>query len=382
MSASFSQFRKQYKNIQKDKAVIARKRVRQRTKVDRDKLLTMAIIEDLAKKGDEYKYFYKGKEYTVSKKELIKSREKFKKKVTGKKATKGVTLRALLKHTDKATKERSKEKIRSGNFANMKSNVVTIFTGKSAGSKWKSAYHRVIIELKDYYYEAGESPENGYKKNAQRAIKGKVGVYCDCEDFQYRKNYWITQLGAYVSQAAEIAISRRLFRKKAISINPKETSFPKITNPSGKLGPLCIHIIKAKQVIEQPVTIALIAKQMIKDAESISPGEDPAEIRITEDDYDAYVKEKGDEKLKKMKTSWLDKSAEKAFKQFSKAGKAFQGFVSDMLSKEIKRRKSAETKLDRVIENVLRANNMNVKETVETLGVDKKDVKAVVKKIK
>ncbi|MBU2648779.1 hypothetical protein KKI24_28990 [bacterium] len=381
MAETYEQFRKVYEEIQKDKAVISRSRLKTRTEVDRHKLLTIGILEDLVRKGDDYTYTYKGVTYTISKAALKGMREN----VRGKFNKNGVTFSQLLQKTDSDTKSHSREEIKNAHVVSVKNALLVILTDKSGKSTWRRPKHRCTIELKDFDGWASEPPStNGsYRVNAQKACKGNVGVYCDCEDFQYRRNYWVTLIKAFITQSADTTTRRKFLflGKETISNTPKETSFPKITHATGEKGPLCIHLIRAKKELEKPITINRVAQEMVRLANSVEPGAGVGEVEISDEVYKELEKKIGKGKLKQATDAWVDEKAKKAFEPFKKATETFRGIFKKMMSKEIKKREKIEGANKKMAKELLRL-NQPAKKVSELSGLDIKEVEKLAKELK
>jgi hypothetical protein len=350
---NYQTFKKAKKQIEKDAAVIANRRTSQR-KLDSDKLLTMKIIDAVSRKNGEISYFNrKGEVETIKARDLKQSQAKEKKHF----GRAGITIQSLMKRTNNQWLTRSKKEIKTGHVSQVKSTFeackVIIYTGKSSESKWPHPKHRVVVDLKDYHEYLSRSPGDKYKKNAKAAISGTIGVYCDCEDFQYRRAYWVQHIGAFVSSDRHIK---------------PETAFPKITHPRGERGPLCIHLIKACKTLMQPTSVAILARTMNRDAGSKNAGSDRV-INISEKQYNEFIKEIGKEKVEKIKNEWLEKEARKDFKKFRKAGESFM--------KQNPKMKEAIKGVRKMLKD-----GIPIKKIVEYSILPKKQIEEIAKKVK
>jgi hypothetical protein len=370
---NYKTFKKVSREIEKEKAIISLRRKEQR-ELDADKLLTLHVFNELSRKGDSFKYTYMGQEFEADPKQLAKFRTKETKHF--KRA--GITVKSLMKRTDNKWIRRSKQEIKTGFLSQFKGNKAIILTGKTSESKWKKSNHRTVIELKQYQEYLNQTPPDGdYGVNVKAAIAGTIGVYCDCEDFQYRRNYWVSTIGAYVTSDRHIK---------------PETAFPKITHPAGQRGPLCIHLVKACKILLTPIAIGLIKRTMKRDAASVTPGHDKPKS-LTEKEFEKFLEDQGAEKVEAIKNEWLDKGSRKAFQQFKKAGDSFKKHGKDMLSKAVKKAedkakvkiKAAEKKTAKISDalnksiRLLLKTGMNQKDIAKELEIPQKQVQDVAK---
>lgn len=379
MATAKQRFEKQYQQILKDRAKIAYGRLSKRTTVDAHKLFTIAALQELKRQGKSIEFYnnLKRQNETSKASDLIKADREFKKKFPTA-DTKGVTFRKLLQKTNGDTKTRSRSQIKGGFLSGIRGPLVTIMTDKSEDSKWKHSHHRTVIDLKSLAREReAPSKDGSYKANARRAVNGSVGVYCDCEDFQYRRNYWVHRVNADISSAFEIESKRGFLgfgKKRAVNINPHENAFPKITHPKGDKGPLCIHLIKAKEILERPLTVARIAGEMKKAISSTGPGTE--DVHLIEE-IDAAEKKYGKEAVKNATQSVLKEKTDSSFKRFTKAVTSFKSSFKTMLSKERKANKAMILELLRVgqsVEKVAKLSGRPVKEVEDfAKEIKKKD---------
>lgn len=381
MPDDYKRFRKIFEEIEKDKATIAWRRKTKRAIVDREKLLTRGMIEDIIKKNQSYTYTYRGQEYTITKADLKAANKASARNYI---ARKGVTFQTLLQKTNDETKSRSADQIKNAHLFKIKNNILIFLTDKTEDSKWSKPKHRCTVELKSFDMPDEFDERSSYKATAKKVINGKVGVYCDCEDFQYRRNYWVTKIGSYVNQEADKSI-RRTFpfigKKTAFTNTPKESSFPKITHPDGSKGPLCIHLIRAKKELEKAMTVNRIAQEMARLAKSKVDADEVEDVTITDEMLDGLEKKIGKDKLISVRDKWVDQKAKKSHSRFKQATKAFSGFFKTMMSKEIKKREKLEKERVEGIKDMLR-DGLSVDQAAKYSKMSKDAVKEIAKELK
>lgn len=353
----YQAFKDTNRQIQRQKSILRRSRNTTR-RMDSEKLLTIDILNDLAKKGGKFKYKYLGKDLESDPKKLKKARAKLTKNYN----RKGITIQSLLKGTPNETISRSRLEIKTAHISQVKNNSrLIILTDKTGESKWRSAKHRCEVELKEYHDILNQDTGDlTYLTHAQAVIAGKVGVSCDCEDFQYRKNYSASLVGAYADE------------------KDRETSFPKIRNPSLDKGLLCIHLVKALKVLMLPTSAKLLARAMAKEAKSITPGK-VKNTTITQAEYDRMMQEQGGaEATDNVKNKWLDKESRKSYKAYKKARESFNKQSKDMITKKVAAaEKKAEAKYNKQMldsaKNLLK-NGVDKQIVSQSLGIDIKTI--------
>jgi hypothetical protein len=327
-----------YKAIQKDFAKIRMDRSATRH-IDQSRLLTLDLYKRAVHGGKAITLQVgAGKvEYSASQiRKYGQARRKFVRKYQ-----KGATIKALLKKCDSETLQSSRKQIKTGNVSRMQGDLVIIYTGKTQNSTFAKPKHTCRIELKDFdriLHKAGPD----YRKMTLGILGGPIGVFCDCEDYQFRRAYWATQINAYTRDY-------------------KETAFTKITNPKGDKGPICIHLVKALRLLATPMGISIVERSVKANAKKIDPNVEKG-AKISKKEQEKFAK------LEKEVEAHLDKQGKLMLAQFTKASKAYETHRKKMLSSLVKTKKSLQGEVVRLKKEKLAMVKGMVKEglTIET----------------
>lgn len=159
------------------------------------------------------------------------------------------------------------------------------------------SHYQVKIRLEEWNRKANMEGQK-YVNKARQACFGNVSIDCNCGGYLYPYRYLAT-IGGF-------------------AITPEHV-FPKIKNPRLK-GCCCKHILKTLIVMQGPVIIQRIAKEMQHQAQS---------HRASTSDTEKYLRA---DQVKKMDDAGSTDSA-KAFRAFNKAAKAFAKMKEDEQTK-------------------------------------------------
>lgn len=148
--------------------------------------------------------------------------------------------------------------------------------------------HRVKIRLEEWdeLLADADGTDKGYQKATKYACAGRVSFDCSCADHQYRYRFMAT-LGNYCLAP------------------PKESAFPKITNPE-LTGLACKHVIKSLSMLQSVVWQRALAKQMEIQARKSGYADDKRSQTIfSKDEQKKLAKNRsGAVDADKIKTQW------------------------------------------------------------------------------
>ena len=213
---------------------------------------------------------------------------------------KGVPVAEILKRAEKIDRQRAKS-IAAATLYKFQGNLLSFRVTASGESDNAPSHYQVNIRLENWK-DATNMEGQKYINKAKHAVMGRVSIDCNCG----RYLYWFR----YLATIGDFAVA-------------PENVFPKIRNP--KLdGCCCKHILKTLIVLQGPVLVNRIAKEMQNQAQS----------HLANSDAEKYLK---NEQVKKLEQAGSIDNHNKSLQAFKKAMVAFKKTAADKEAVEAKK---------------------------------------------
>lgn len=211
-------------------------------------------------------------------------------------SVKGAPASELVKRALPHDRQRAKS-ISASTLYKFEGNILHFRATASGETPKAPTHYQVKIRLEEWDRKTNMEGQK-YVNKAREACFGNVSIDCNCGGYLYPYRYLAT-IGGF-------------------AITPEHV-FPKIKNPKLK-GCCCKHILKTLMVMQGPVVIGRIAKEMQHQAQSHKGSASDTEKYLRADQVDRMDK-----------AGSVD--AAKAFRLFQKASKAFAAMKEDERAK-------------------------------------------------
>lgn len=299
----------------------------------------------------DYGYQGEKKEYSLGElnqmaKALDRADNKFQSNV------KGVPARELIRRALPRDKQRVKD-IAAATLYSFEGNTLNFRVTASGETPNAPSHYKVRIRLEEWNEKAMRTEGANWRSKSQQACFGNVSIDCNCGGYQFPYRYLAT-IGGF-------------------AITPEHV-FPKIKNPRLK-GCCCKHILKTLTIMQGPIVVNRVAKEMQNWSRShFPPGDQEKYLRADQVkrmeaagaiEYDRALKS-----FKKSLAAFKKKSEEEAAKaalRELKPKKSAKGKVKMEELDDKTKVKAAETVIQKLKADI-RTNHIGMLKTLHQIG--------------